>query len=396
MEASKKKILIVHNYYQIPGGEDTVVANEKRLLEEHGHEVVLYTRNNSELKTMSKLRKLMLPITTIYNPGTARDVKKIIRQQKIDVVHVHNTLNLISPSVYYAALRCGVPVVQTIHNFRLLCPGATFFRDGRICEECLEKGLSCAVKHKCYRGSRVQTLACVVSTVLHRMTGIYGRLHYICLTEFNREKITRIPNILREKTFIKPNYVPENGLPVSEGDRENRFIFLGRLEELKGIRLLLEAWRHLGPEAPELMVCGTGPLEGWCRSYLKENGLTNVKLMGFVPNQEAIRLVGESKALVLPTQCYEGFPMSIAEAYSVGTPVLTGDMGNAGSLVTERVTGMKYAYDSPEALAQTVERFEKETSVNWAENTRRVYLEKLTPEMNYRQLIQIYSRVCGE
>ena len=134
----KKNILIVHNYYQIPGGEDTVVANEKKMLEKHGHKVILYSRNNAELKQMSKLQKAFLPVTTVFNPRTYRDIKKLISKEKIEVVHVHNTLNLVSPAVYYAARRMKVPVVQTIHNFRLLCPGATFYRDGHICEDCVE------------------------------------------------------------------------------------------------------------------------------------------------------------------------------------------------------------------------------------------------------------------
>ena len=138
--AKKQNILIIHNYYQIPGGEDTVVANEKKMLEKHGHKVILYSRNNAELKQMSKLQKVFLPITTVFNPRTYRDIKKLIRDEKIEIVHVHNTLNLVSPAVYYAARRMKVPVVQTIHNFRLLCPGATFYRDGHICEDCVEYG----------------------------------------------------------------------------------------------------------------------------------------------------------------------------------------------------------------------------------------------------------------
>ena len=143
-----KNILIVHNYYQIPGGEDTVVENEKTLLETHGHNVVLYTRSNSELSKMRKVSKLLLPITTIFNPRTYKDIKRFIVENKIDVIHVHNTLNLISPSVYYAARAMKVPVVQTVHNFRLVCPGATLYRDGHICEDCLLYGLKCSAKSR--------------------------------------------------------------------------------------------------------------------------------------------------------------------------------------------------------------------------------------------------------
>ena len=144
----KKNILIVHNYYQIPGGEDTVVANEKKLLEEHCHTVTLYTRNNSELKNLNFAGKLLLPVNTVFSFRTYREIKSIIKKEHIDIVHVHNTLNLISPSVYYAARSCHVPVVQTVHNFRLVCPGATFYRDGHICEDCPAHGMKCAVRDR--------------------------------------------------------------------------------------------------------------------------------------------------------------------------------------------------------------------------------------------------------
>lgn len=241
----KQKVLIVHNYYQIPGGEDTVVANEKQMLESYGHEVTLYSRNNSELKELSVFQKLMLPVNTIFNFKTYRDIKKIIRDKHIEIVHVHNTLNLISPSVYYAAISCKVPVVQTIHNFRLLCPGAIFYRDGHICEDCIKKGLRCSIKHNCYRNSKIQTLACVVSMKFHRMTGIYGKINYICLTEFNKEKLLLLKQIKKEKVFIKPNFTRNPGNIIPANKRENRIIFAGRLDKLKGVDILFKAWKQM-------------------------------------------------------------------------------------------------------------------------------------------------------
>jgi len=208
------RILQVHNFYQISGGEDTVVANEKRLLEEHGHFVIQYTRSNNELKSFSLFDKLLLPFVSIFNPKTYHDVRKIIKENNIDIVHVHNTLSLISPAVYYAALRCKVPVVQTIHNFRLLCPSATFYRDGHICEDCVGHGLRCAVKHKCYRGSRAQTLVCVLSSGIHRLLGVYAKLNYICLTEFSREKLLQLKQINPERVFVKPNFAESNDIPI--------------------------------------------------------------------------------------------------------------------------------------------------------------------------------------
>ncbi|MEH7111505.1 glycosyltransferase [Neobacillus niacini] len=209
---SKPKILIVHNYYQIPGGEDTVVANETKLLKQKGHEVVFYSRNNSELKDLNLFQKLCLPFTTVFSIKTYREVKEVIKKQNIDIVHVHNTLNLISPSVYYAAFACKVPVVQTIHNFRMLCPAATFYRNGNICEDCTSKGLKCAIKYSCYRQSKLQTIACVVTLKLHRFFGTYKKLNYICLTEFNMLKLLELNKgkkkiIDPEKVFIKPNFI---------------------------------------------------------------------------------------------------------------------------------------------------------------------------------------------
>lgn len=383
----KEKVLIVHNYYQIPGGEDTVVANEKKLLEEYGHEVLLYSRNNSELRHFSKLQKLMLPITTVFNPKTYLEVKRIIRENNVDVVHVHNTLNLISPSVYYAALSCKVPVVQTIHNFRLLCPGATFYRDGHICEDCVSQGLGCAVKHSCYRGSKIQTLACVISTMIHRWTGIYGKLNYICLTDFNREKLLQLKQIKSEQVFVKPNFVGSKDNVIQYSERENQFIFVGRLDPLKGVNILFNAWKQMGKMAPKLIVCGNGQLEDWCHNFVEENPDCSIELKGFVPNEEVKKLIANSKALILPTQWYEGFPMTIVEAYSVGTPVIGSDIGNVCSLIQEGITGWKFTHDSSEALVEVVMVAVKADLVVDKEQT-----EQYSTESNYQKLIKIYEQ----
>lgn len=388
---NKLKILQVHNYYQIPGGEDTVVANEKKLLEEHEHEVIQYLRNNSELKEFSKMRKMLLPFTTIFNPRTYKEVKRIIKEQNIDIVHVHNTLNLISPAVYFAALSCKVPVVQTVHNFRLLCPGATFYRDGHICEDCLEYGLGCAVKHSCYRGSKLQTLACVINTWIHRITGVYRKLNYICLTDFNKEKLLSLKQIKPEQIFIKPNFVVNETPSIPYEDRPNQYIFAGRLDKLKGIDLLLEAWKKMGNNAPMLLVCGTGPMEDWCKEFVAENGLHNIEMRGIAPNNEVKKLIANSKALILPTRWYEGFPMTIVEAYSVGTPVIGTDLGNTGSAIEEGSTGAKFEYNSCDSLINAVRRMSNYGS-EISRTTKAAYVEQYSEEQNYQMLDVVYRR----
>lgn len=392
----KYTILQVHNFYQLPGGEDTVIENERRLLEERGHRVVRYCRDNKELQAFSVFRKLLLPITTIFNPRTYREVRRRIREERIDIVHVHNTLNLISPSVYYAALAEGVPVVQTVHNFRLLCPGATFYRDGHICEDCLTQGLGCAVKHSCYRGSKLQTLACVLSTKFHRMTGIYGKINYICLTEFNREKLRRLKQISPERVFVKPNFVGKTGNdPIFDG-RKKQFLYVGRLEKIKGTDLLLNAWEQVCHQTDaRLILCGGGPMEDWCREYIESRNLTNIELAGTVPHEEVLRRMEEARALVLPTQVYEGFPVTIVEAFSRGTPVIGTDIGNTGSLVKAGVNGLLFAPGSSESLARALMDCLRADMRGMGENAYRDYLNCYSEDENYRNLTEIYSRVLG-
>ncbi len=356
MHQNKLKILIVHNYYQIPGGEDTVVKNEKKLLEEHGHKVILYTRNNSELKEMTIAKKLLLPFITIFNPRTYREVKKIIKKENIDIVHVHNTLNLISPSVFYAAFSCKIPVVQTLHNFRLLCPGATFYRDGHICEDCVRHTLLCAIRHACYRNNRLETMACVISTKFHRLIGTYHKINYICLTEFNKEKLLQLNKpkqkqiINPDSIYIKPNFTFDDPLPESKNVTRDYFIYVGRLEEIKGIKVLYKAWNQMGRTAPHLIVCGTGTLEEWCKECIRQHLVYNIEMKGFVKHKEVIRLMAGAKALIMPTQWYEGFGMTILESYSVGTPVIGSDIGNVGELIKKIGIGYTFKHDSPDDL----------------------------------------------
>lgn len=353
MKNERLQILQVHNYYQIPGGEDTVVENEKHLLEEHGHTVIQYTRYNKELKEFSKFRKLLLPFSTIFNPRTYRDVKRIIREEKIDVVHVHNTLNLISPAVYYAALKCKVPVVQTVHNFRLLCPGATFYRDGHICEDCVKKGLGCAIMHSCYRGSKAQTLVCVLSTWLHRLTGIYGKLNYICLTEFNREKLLQLKQIKPERIFVKPNFTLASQIDKKSG---RHYLYVGRIEQIKGIPLLLDAFAAM-PEV-KLIIAGYGDLSDYVQQRIEKERLDHIEYVGFLNHSELNQLLSETKAVIVPSQWLEPFGMTVIEAFAAGVPVIAGDVGSLHYLVQDGRNGFRFQYDSASALTCVVQKME--------------------------------------
>ena len=387
----KYNILLVHNYYQIKGGEDTVVSNEKKLLEEHGHKVFLYSRNNKEINEFNKLRKIMLPFTTIFSYKTFKDLNKIIKKNKIDIVHVHNTLTLVSPAVYYSALICNIPLVQTIHNFRMVCPSATFYRNGNICEECVTKNLFCAIKYSCYRNNRIQTLACVINTKIHRYLGIYKKINYICLTEFNKEKLLEINNkkakiIDDAKIYVKPNFTIDSSEKNYNMKRKPQFVFAGRLDKAKGIDLLFDAWKNI--DNLELIVCGTGPEEQWCKDYIIKNKIKSIKMIGLVDNKEVKKIISESKGLILPTQWYEGFPMSILESFSCGTPVIGSNIGNVGNLIIDGING--YKFDTIEELIEKINLLnEKDLSTS----VRKHYKDKYSKKENYKCLMQIYNSV---
>lgn len=381
-------ILVAHNYYQIPGGEDTVVKNERQLLESHGDQVIEYTRSNTEMKSFSKWQKMMLPITTIFNFRTYREVRKLIRKHSIDVVHVHNTLNLISPSIYYAAVAENVPVVQTVHNFRLVCPGATFYRDGQICEDCLKSGLNCAVKHNCYRNSKMQTLACALTTMIHRVLGIYKKINYICLTEFTKEKISSVVD--PQKVYVKPNFVYDQ---KGENQAEDYYIFVGRVEEIKGVDVLVDAFRSMPDK--KLKIVGRGDLDAHIAERLEKENIHNIELLGFKPHDEVNALLKHAKALIMCSQWYETFGMVIAEAYSNGVPAIVGRIGNIKDLVDESVTGELFTYNDPKGMIAAIERFESKPQAEYSRNAYEYYCRNLTSESNYATLHTIYEQVKG-
>jgi glycosyltransferase involved in cell wall biosynthesis len=397
------RILQVHNFYQIPGGEDVVVRNEKRLLEEHGHTVYTYYRTNAELKEKGIIGKLTLPFTAVYSLKTAREVRKLIRDNQIDIVHVHNTLTMVSPSVFYAAFKCNVPVVQTLHNFRMLCPAGSFFRDNVICEECVKDGLGCAVKHNCYRNSKLQSIVSALILKIHRMLGTYRRVNFICLTEFNRDKLLKSLDAGKSKgkvvdaakVYIKPNFTFAEGIvPSNSQGSEEYFLFAGRVEALKGVDIAIRAFEQIPDKL--LYIAGTGPMMEEMQAYVKDHKIQNVKFLGYLQKEEMTERFYHAKAVIMTSQCYEAFAMTIAEAYSYGVPVIAGRVGNMAGMVKEGITGVKFQYDSAEDLARKVQEFEKMDMAVLKENAREFYQNRLRPEDNYQKLMEIYESISDK
>lgn len=393
-------VLLVHCHYRLPGGEDAVFAAERRLLEAHGHRVIVYERNN---ETPGLAAKLLLPFRAVFSLKTCRDLRALLRRERVDIVHVHNTLFAVSPAVFWAARRAGVPAVQTLHNFRLFCPSGVLMRGGQVCEDCPLRrgGLLNAVRHACYRGSRAQSAVCAFVYAFHRLLGTYRHVSLIALTGFDRDKLlafnARRPVFDPQRLFLKPN-------PVAAGEalpplrplsaRKNQVVFAGRLEELKGLRTAVEAWKLLkgDPAAPVLLLVGDGPLESWAR----ENAGPNVRLLGRLPRAELYALLGESRAALAPSLCYESFALVPAEAHAMGTPVLASDLGNVGAMVRPGVDGLRFAPGDAAALAAAVRALPQlEQSADPAA-MRAEALEQYGEEQNYRQLTEIYGRVMTE
>lgn len=378
------KVLMVHNYYQQGGGEHTVFQNESRLLRENGCTVIPYTKDNKDLKT-KPWRLVLLPFTTIWSFKTYHEVKRLIRKHQIDIVHCHNTFPQISPSVYYAAWKCGVPVVQTVHNFRFVCPNGLCFRDGHVCEDCFTGGLGCALKHGCYRGSRLQTLPVVAMLWLHRKLGTYQRLNYIFLTEFNQKKILNQIKIAG-KSFVKPNFeIPQTTrLQTVE---KNKFVFAGRLDSNKGADWLLEVFAA----HPEWTLVLFGKGEYFEKACAMAQKYANLQPKGFCTKEKIQKELLTACALLFPSLLYEGFPMSIAESFAVGTPVLCTDIGNQGALVQENVNGAKYTAGDVGSFEAAVQRLQKNRTTLGEGACRTA--QSYTPEANLNSLLKIYEEL---
>ena len=344
------RILVIHNYYQQGGGEHTVFENEVQLLREHGDEVFTYTKDNKDLKSRP-WKLLLLPFATIWSFSSYRAVKRLIREKKIDLVHCHNTFPQISPSVYYAAWHCGVSVVQTVHNFRFVCPNGLCFRDGHICEECLQKGVTNALHYGCYRNSWIQTLPVVLMLAIHRCAGTYKRLYYIFLTQFAKDKIALKLGVQPERAFVRGNCVKVGQQAAADSWQMNKFVYAGRLDSYKGVEWMLKRFSQ-HPDL-RLIVFGDGQLRELVRKYAAE--YENIEWRGYCPQEKIFYELSSACALVFPSLLYEGFPMMIAESFAAGVPVLSSNIGNGGRMIRETGGGVVCDPESDASFENAVE-----------------------------------------
>jgi glycosyltransferase involved in cell wall biosynthesis len=380
-------ILLIHNFYQQPGGEDQVFRAEAALLEAHGHRVIRFQEHNEGVNQRSTIE---LATDTIWNRWTFKQLRTLIREGQVDLMHVHNTFPLISPACYYAAGAEAIPVVQTLHNYRILCPSATLFRDGAVCEDCLGKRVAWpAVVHSCYRGSRPATAAAAAMLAVHGALGTYQRKvsAFIALTEFARAKFIE-GGLPEEKIFVKPNFLQDD---PGCGSGDGGFVlFVGRLTEEKGIETLLKAW-SLSSELPPLEIIGDGPLASDVAAAVSGN--PNIRWRGWLERERVFERMKAASAIVLPSTWYEAFPMTVVEAFAMGLPVIASKLGSLGSLIDHQRTGLHFAAGDADDIARQVrwlgEHPDQVLEIRLA--ARREYLLRYTGERNYRELRAIYD-----
>jgi glycosyltransferase involved in cell wall biosynthesis len=386
------KILTCHTFYQQHGGEDQVFQDETRLLEMHGHEVIRFVRHNDAIDGM---RRWPLALGTIWNRKVCAELRRTIRRERPCLVHFTNIFPLISPGAYYAARAEGVKVVQSLHNYRLICPSAFLLRDGKVCEDCMGRMIAWpAVRHGCYRGDRRATAVVTTMLAAHRTLRTWSRMVdlFVAITEFSRRKFIE-GGLPAGKIVVKPNFVYDDSGP---GSGSGGFaVFAGRLSPEKGLDTLLAAWSQLKIDLP-LTIIGDGPLADRVRRAAAEN--SRVRWLGHQRLEKVLEIVGAAKFLVLPSVWYEGaLPRTVLEAFSKGTPVVASNLGAMTEGIQHGKTGLLFAPGDPDALGHAVNRImsDPKTLDGMRAAARREFEQKYTAVTNYRLLLQVYSRALG-
>jgi glycosyltransferase involved in cell wall biosynthesis len=387
------KILLIHNRYKAAGGEDVVCQEEAELLLRNRHLVEVLVFDNANIKSF--VDKLRCGLGVAYNVTSAHQLRLKIEEFQPDVIHVHNFLPLASPSIFFVAREYRIPVVVTLHNYRLICPGATLFHNGRIFEKSIHSIFPIpAILNRVYRNSIWQTAAVASMTAIHSLLGTWrNRVSvYITLTSFARTKFLNAAiGIPERKLIVKPNFIKD----VGKGDvrqRKDYYLFVGRLTEEKGILTLLNATRLSNFK---LVIIGTGPLSEVVAQHAQEN--PRITFLGFQQKHIVIKYMKSCRALLFPSVWYEGFPITLLEAFSTGTAVIASNLGAMAEIVTSGVNGLHFEAGNEKELVARITELNADPQLlrQLSTTARSIYLEHYTPENNYPLMMSIYRKAIA-
>lgn len=392
----------MHNYYQSasPSGEDKAFENEVRMQKNNGADVYVYARHNDEISGYGITGKCRLPFESVWSIKTYRDLLKIVKKAKPDVAHFHNIWYLVSPSAYYACRDARVPIVQTLHNYRFFCANGLLFRNGAVCESCIGKITLQGVINACYRSSRIHSVPICLMEGVHRILGTLNKMvdAFIALTEFSRRKYIEC-GVIPGKLFVKPNVLADVPEPQYTGNGD--MVFVGRLSREKGIDTLAAAAKYLNSSRinnSKILLVGDGPLKRQLYETTRAKDIDNIELAGHKEHKEVIEIMRRGRFVILPSLCYESFPLVIMEAYACGKPVVASRIGALAELVEDGKTGLLFEPGNARDLAAKMRWLyeHKDTCVEMGMNARRTFDEKYTACRNFAVLTQIYTSVLPQ
>lgn len=384
------RILIIHNHYLEKGGEDEVVSSEIKMLKDFGHSIIFYERSNKEIVKLPFFKKLyFFANDIIWSQSVYKEVKEIVKKEKPDIAHIHNIFVSITPSVYDALSEENIPVVQTLHNYRLLCLNGLFYRDNKICQDCVKLNLIPSLIHRCYRKSFFLTL------FLKRMLDFHFKKKtfqekidtYIVLSEFSKKKFTEA-DFPKDKIYVKPNFVDLKAEKrTMPGDYT---LFIGRLINYKGINILITAYQRL--KGYQLKIIGGGPL--FDKLKKKTEKMNSIELLGRLSYEQTINYIKICKFLIVPSECYETFGRVIVEAFACGVPVVASNIGAIKEIVADGISGLLFNPGDIDDLSKKIKYLMGNNAliISMGEEARRVYEEKYTSEKNYTILMEIYKK----